>query len=130
MITTNCDPTLGDYLVGPSGNTLYVFTNDSMNTSTCTDACATMWPPLTAASGATITPPMGATGTFSLISRPDGSMQVAYNGMPLYYFSGDTGPGDTKGQGLVGKWFVAPLSGSMPSGGAAGASAGASASPS
>ena len=109
------DPQLGAYLTGANGMTLYVFSADTPNTSTCTGQCATMWPPLTLASGATITGPSGASGTFSLISRPDGTMQAAYNGMPLYYFSGDTAPGQTNGQGVGGKWVVAPLSGAMPS---------------
>jgi predicted lipoprotein with Yx(FWY)xxD motif len=109
------DPTLGAYLTGENGMTLYVFTNDSSGTSTCTGTCASAWPPLTLAAGATITGPSGATGTFSLIARPDGSMQAAYNGMPLYYYSADTAAGQTSGQDFNGKWFVAPLSGSLPS---------------
>ena len=56
-----------------------------------------------------ITPPTGATGTFSLITRPDGTTQVAYDHQPLYYYAGDSAAGDTTGQGLSGKWFVAPL---------------------
>lgn len=46
------------------------------------------------------------------VERPDGNRQVAYNGMPLYYYSKDTGPGDTKGQDIEGfgaEWYlVAP----------------------
>ncbi len=105
---------LGAYLTGPNGLTLYVFANDTSGKSSCTAACAANWPALTAASGATITGPSGATGTFSLITRDDGSMQVAYNGMPLYYFKGDSAPGQTNGQGILGKWFVAPVSGQLP----------------
>ena len=41
------------------------------------------------------------------IKRPDGTTQVTYNGMPLYYFSGDANPGDTNGQGIGGVWFAA-----------------------
>jgi predicted lipoprotein with Yx(FWY)xxD motif len=114
-IASTNDPTLGAYLTGENGMTLYVFTNDPSGTSTCTGTCAATWPPLTLAAGATITGPSGATGTFSLITRPDGSMQAAYNGMPLYYYSGDTAAGQTSGEGFNGKWFVAPLSGSLPS---------------
>jgi hypothetical protein len=31
--------------------------------------------------------------------------------MPLYYYSGDSVAGDTNGEGKLGIWFVAPLSG-------------------
>jgi predicted lipoprotein with Yx(FWY)xxD motif len=107
--------------------TLYVLAKDPADLSTCSLTCATNWPPLAAASGATITGPSGATGTFATITRSDGIVQVTYNSMPLYYFSGDSAAGDTKGQGTNGVWFVAPLSGSKPS---AGASAAAPAAPS
>jgi predicted lipoprotein with Yx(FWY)xxD motif len=115
--TTN-DPTLGAYLTGSGGMTLYVLTLDTPDTSTCTGTCATNWPPLTVASGAQITGPAGATGSFATIDRSDGTVQVTYNHMPLYYYAGDSAAGDTNGQGKNGTWFVAPLSGSVPSGAA------------
>jgi predicted lipoprotein with Yx(FWY)xxD motif len=69
-------------------------------------ALAQAWPPLITTS---TTPPTvsGASGTFTIISRDDGSKQVAYNGMPLYRFANDTAPGDTKGDKLGNVWFVA-----------------------
>ena len=42
-------------------------------------------------------------------------MQVAINGLPLYYYADDTKAGDTTGQGVGGKWFVASPTGAMPS---------------
>ena len=39
-------------------------------------------------------------------SRTDGGTQVTYNGHPLYHFASDSAPGDTKGQGIGGNWFV------------------------
>ncbi len=121
------DATLGSYLTGQGGMTLYVFTTDTPDTSSCSGTCATTWPPLAAADGAMIEGPTGATGTFSTITRSDGIVQVTYNHMPLYYYSGDSAAGDTTGQGKNGVWFVAPLSGSVPS---AGAGAAMSAAPS
>jgi predicted lipoprotein with Yx(FWY)xxD motif len=112
VIGVTNDPTLGAYLTGANGMTLYHLTADKADTSTCTATCATNWPPLTVVAGTMITPPTGATGTFSLITRSDGTTQVAYDHMPLYYYSGDSAAGDTMGQGFNGKWFVAPLSGS------------------
>lgn len=107
------DPALGAYLSGGNGMTLYVLTTDTPDTSTCTGSCATTWPPLSAAAGATISGPTGATLTFATMTRADGTVQVTYNHMPLYYYSGDSVAGDTNGEGKNNTWFVAPLSGSV-----------------
>jgi predicted lipoprotein with Yx(FWY)xxD motif len=32
--------------------------------------------------------------------------QLEYNGHPLYTYSGDTGPGQTNGEGIGGVWHV------------------------
>jgi predicted lipoprotein with Yx(FWY)xxD motif len=105
---------LGDLLVGPEGKTLYLFTPDSANTTTCVDSCAENWPALVVAAGETPTGGEGVSGTLSTFARPDGSLQVAYNGIPLYYFAGDNAAGDTNGQGVGDKWFVVPSSGEVP----------------
>jgi predicted lipoprotein with Yx(FWY)xxD motif len=39
-------------------------------------------------------------------TRTGGAKQVTYGGHPLYYFKGDTAPGQTKGQGVGGVWFL------------------------
>jgi predicted lipoprotein with Yx(FWY)xxD motif len=106
-------PTLGAYLTGQNGMTLYVLNKDTPDTSTCSGACATNWPPLTVAAGATVTGPSGAMSSFGQVARTDGTVQIAYNHMPLYYFAGDSAAGDTNGQGKNGTWFVAPVSGSL-----------------
>ena len=124
-LASTTDPTLGEYLTGQNGMTLYVLTKDTPDTSSCSGTCATTWPPLIAPSGATITGPSSATGTFATITRSDGIVQVTYNHMPLYYFSGDSAAGDTTGQGKNGVWFVAPVSGSVPSGAAGAATSAA-----
>jgi hypothetical protein len=36
----------------------------------------------------------------------DGSLIVTYNRMPLYYWVGDTQPGQTNGQDVNNVWFV------------------------
>ena len=33
-------------MVGPNGMTLYTFDHDALDTSNCSDKCATAWPPL------------------------------------------------------------------------------------
>lgn len=92
-------------LVTPSGKTLYYFTSDSATTSACSGGCAATWPPLMASS-AQMAPIAGLSGALTTISRSGGT-QIAYNGHPLYSYSGDTAPGEDKGEGLFGKWFVA-----------------------
>ena len=102
---------VGSFLADGSGRALYLFASDTASTSSCSGACATLWPPLTAkgsvsASGA-------ASGTdVATITRSDGTKQVTYAGHPLYYFAGDSGAGQTNGQGVnefgAHWWLVAP----------------------
>jgi predicted lipoprotein with Yx(FWY)xxD motif len=80
--------------VTPQGFTLYEFSADGTNTSNCTGACAAIWPPFMAASGAQ------ASGNFTINTRADGSHQWAYKGHPLYTFSGDTQPGQANGENV------------------------------
>lgn len=111
--------TIGAYLTGANGMTLYIFTPDSANTSTCTDACAAKWPPFTVAAADTLKPDAGVTAKLSTFARPDGTLQVALDGAPLYYYAADTKAGETNGQGVSGKWYVASPAGAAasPSGG-------------
>ncbi len=102
---------LGEFLVVGTGMakglTLYTFANDTEGMSTCTGNCATTWPPLLVEEGEP-TASMDVTGSLGVYERmEDGGRQLTYNGMPLYYFSGDSKPGDTNGQGLGNVWFVA-----------------------
>lgn len=98
---------LGPFLVDAGGMTLYTFGNDTEGNSTCTGSCAATWPPLTVAPGTALVAGGGVTGQLATITRDDGALQVTYNGHPLYHYRGDTAPGDTKGQGYAGLWFVA-----------------------
>ena len=106
---------LGAHLVGPDGRTLYIFLADTTpGTSACVDACADVWPPLLVGDGVPVVPGAGIAGSFGTIERPDGSRQVAYEGQPLYFYVGDSGPGDTTGHGVGDVWFVASADGSAP----------------
>jgi predicted lipoprotein with Yx(FWY)xxD motif len=80
--------------------TLYQFDMDvaGSGTSACTGGCIATWPPLTVPSGTTPTAATGITGQWGTLTRPDGKgVQVMYNGRPLYFYSGDTKPGDATG---------------------------------
>lgn len=98
MATTS----LGPVLVGPNGLTLYTKSGDSATTSTCTGGCATAWPPLAVPAGSNATGGTGVTGTFATLTRDDGTLQVTYNGLPLYGWKNDAKAGDTTGQGVNG----------------------------
>ena len=98
----------GDILVGPNGNSLYVFTADAEGVSACTGACLESWPALPADAG--LAPDLDQT-IFGTITRDDGLEQMTVNGKPLYFYASDTGPGDTAGQGLNDSWFVVDPSG-------------------
>src|SRR5690348_2923284 len=77
------DAKLGNIFTDAKGMTLYAWTKDTAGKSTCAGACATTWPPLTATGAVTL--PAGVTGTLATIKRDDGTTQVTYNDMPLYY---------------------------------------------
>jgi predicted lipoprotein with Yx(FWY)xxD motif len=104
MVAPNAQ--FGSILTDSNGMTLYVFTNDQVGNSTCYGNCATVWPPLISADG-NVDVGGQLAGELSVITRADGTMQVAFNGMPLYYYNMDKQPGDTNGQGIAGVWFVA-----------------------
>ena len=85
---------------GATGLTLYIFTKDTKDsgTSACTEGCLATWPALTVEAGETPTGGDGVTGTLGTITREDdGSLQVTYNGLPLYFFKNDAEPGDLNG---------------------------------
>ena len=102
--------TLGSYLTGPSGFTLYTLSSDSTAAPACNGPCLVNWPPLPVAPGGAVTGAAGATGTFGTFVRADGTTQVTYDGHPVYYFAHDTAAGQTNGEGIAalgGVWHVA-----------------------
>jgi predicted lipoprotein with Yx(FWY)xxD motif len=101
---------VGTVLTTSSGLTLYRFTEDKPGTSTCSGACAKIWPPLLASKGAHLSGPHGVKG-LSLMSVGNGHYQVAFHKLPLYRFEGDTKKGQAKGQNVGGVWFAALRSG-------------------
>ena len=104
---------LGTVLVDGRGRTVYLFEKDRGMASSCSGACASIWPPLTSAA-------KGAAGggvtavKLGSIKRADGKTEITYAGHPLYTYAGDTKPGDTQGQGLHqfgAEWYVLAPSG-------------------
>jgi predicted lipoprotein with Yx(FWY)xxD motif len=104
------DSSLGKILVDGKGLSLYLFTPDEAGTPTCYGDCATAWPPLLATGAITVGTGLNASD-FSTATRTDGGDQVKVGSWPLYHFATDAAPGDIKGQGLFGKWYLVSPSG-------------------
>jgi predicted lipoprotein with Yx(FWY)xxD motif len=82
------------------GMTLYTFDKDTKSKSNCNDACLKAWPALVATSDMKLSAPYG------VLTRDDGAKQISIDGKPLYYFAGDTKPGDANGDKSGGVWHV------------------------
>jgi predicted lipoprotein with Yx(FWY)xxD motif len=104
---------LGAILVNGAGMTLYTLSSEAGGVIKCSGGCLNVWPPVTLPAGVSApTLGTGVTGAVGTITRPDGSVQVTYQGLPLYTFSRDKAPGDTNGNGIVafgGTWRAAAL---------------------
>lgn len=95
-------------LTNAQGMTLYYFTPDTSTTSACTGGCASSWPPLLFAASGSPTAAVKLPGSLEVYANANGK-QITYNDHPLYTFSGDSAAGQTNGQGVGGKWFVATI---------------------
>jgi predicted lipoprotein with Yx(FWY)xxD motif len=101
----------GKILTDGDGRALYAFTKDTEGISTCYSSCEENWPPLAAEST-----PKGTgidSGLIKTVSREDGTKQAMVGKWPLYYFAGDGGPGETKGQGVNGIWWLVSPTGKL-----------------
>jgi predicted lipoprotein with Yx(FWY)xxD motif len=103
----------GKILFDSRGRVLYLFARDRGGRSSCSGACAKAWPPFLT-KGA----PRALSGVNAKVlgttSRGNGTLQVTYAKHPLYYFKGDTKPGQIKCQNVSnfgGLWLVVAPSG-------------------
>ena len=133
-VITTAKSSGGTVLATSSGRAVYLWAKDTGDMSNCNGACAGAWPPVTTTGTATAAGSAKASD-IGTITRSDGTKQVTYDGHPLYYFSGDSGPGTASGQGsdaFGAKWWLVAPSGSDVTAGVtsftAGTSAGAPAS--
>jgi len=103
---------LGPILTDQANRTLYAFAKDKDGASNCADSCIATWPALTTSNKIT-----AGTGTetplLTKTTRTEGTTQAAYGDWPLYYYAGDTTPGDINGQGVDGVWFVVTPNGKL-----------------
>ena len=88
-------------LVNSAGMTLYTFDKDVPNSgkSACNGPCIALWPAVPASDTAPAAP-------YSVVTRDDGSKQLAYKGKPLYLYSADTKAGERKGDNFKNVWHV------------------------
>jgi predicted lipoprotein with Yx(FWY)xxD motif len=88
-------------LVDSKGMTVYTFDKDTANSgkSACTGTCAENWPPVQAGDTTPAAP-------YSVVTRDDGSKQLAYKGKPLYTFAKDKKAGDKTGDKVKDVWHV------------------------
>lgn len=93
--------TMNGVLVDSSGKTLYTYDKDQPGKSACVGTCAQNWPPVKATDANPKAP-------YSVITREDGSKQLAHEGKPLYTFVKDKKEGDRLGDGVGGVWHVVP----------------------
>lgn len=107
---------LGTILVTAEGLTLYDFHKDQGGTSACYGACAAAWPPLLTegdpqAQGPAERSMLGTT------KRKDGTVQVTYNGWPLYTYVADQAPGEANGNDIDqfgAEWYALQPNGEEP----------------
>jgi predicted lipoprotein with Yx(FWY)xxD motif len=85
-------------LVNAAGMTVYTFDKDSAGKSACNGPCAEAWP--------VVTPSANVAAPYSVVTRDDGSKQLAYQGKPLYLFKKDVKAGDRNGDNFKDVWHV------------------------
>jgi predicted lipoprotein with Yx(FWY)xxD motif len=98
IAAAHAQPVMRDgILVDAAGRTVYTFDKDAPGKSNCSGGCLGAWPAFMGKEGAS------AKGEFTLIDA-NGGKQWTIKGMPLYYFSGDSKPGERNGEGSGGVW--------------------------
>ncbi len=108
LLGTDATSSVGTYLIASNGMTLYTYAKDIDNTSNCTGLCTKAWPPYTVDNRDVLhNVQSGISGMVDTTVRADGTMQVTYDGQPLYFFSQDKVSGDILGQDVGHVWYVA-----------------------
>jgi predicted lipoprotein with Yx(FWY)xxD motif len=114
-VLTTHPSSFGRILFDGRGFAVYAFTKDGRSRSSCSGACAAVWPPYIVAAA-----PRAAAGVkrslLGTTRRADGRLQVTYRGRPLYYYVGDRSPGQILCQNVAefgGTWLVVRPSGTL-----------------
>jgi len=116
VVGTAMSEEYGTYLADAEGHALYLFTNDVQGTadmpavSNCTGGCLAAWPPLLTMGDPTVDGEAMA-DLLGTIALADGTMQVTYNGWPLYYFAADMEADGPTGHERGDVWYLVQPSG-------------------
>jgi predicted lipoprotein with Yx(FWY)xxD motif len=106
----------GRVLFDGKGRVLYAFTRDRRGgPSRCYGDCARAWPVYFKARRSAAGRGVEAS-LIGTVRRKGGRLQVTYNGRPLYYYVGDTRPGQISCQNVAeygGTWLVASPNGRL-----------------
>ena len=94
------ETSLGTILVDSRGMTLYTYAEDEPGVSNCGSLCRAFWPPALAPADAK------PSGDLTLIGSQADKKQWAYKNHPLYTYGDDKAPGDVRGEGADGEWYV------------------------
>ena len=104
----------GKIVVDSAGFTLYHLMSEPKGSVTCTGGCRQIWPPLLVTGNAK---PLAGPGLVAAkvgtIKRPDGGVQVTYNGYALYLYKADRHAGQANGEGFAHSWYVVTPAGSI-----------------
>ncbi|MDQ6927101.1 MAG: hypothetical protein M3159_00375 [Actinomycetota bacterium] len=118
VVVTKVDPKLGEILADNTGLTLYTLTANTLTANTvaannvavvCDPTCAAVWPPLEVPAGGLLPTGGIGVGVLGVAPGPNSTQLVTSGGLPLYRFSQDKAPADTKGEGVKsfgGTWHV------------------------
>jgi predicted lipoprotein with Yx(FWY)xxD motif len=104
------DDRFGAILATPKKQALYYWTVEKRagGKIRCTGACARLWPPLIVKSRTAVPKRIaGIKGTFGVIRRPSGRLQVTHNGLAVYTYIHE-GPEQVLCNNVDG-WFVVRL---------------------
>jgi predicted lipoprotein with Yx(FWY)xxD motif len=102
---------LGTHVVDGDGRTLYLYTLDGEDESSCTSACLQLWQPVLVDGEPEAGEGVQEDLVGSFEREDDVGTQVTYDGMPLYRFVADDEPGDTNGHELADTWFAVDVDG-------------------
>lgn len=108
---------VGNVVVDGRGRTVYNLTNGGHGNVPCTDesGCTKLWPDLSLPEG--VTAAKAGTGIKASLlgtKKLEGETYPTYNGWLVYEYSGDSGPGQARGEGIKsfgGTWYVLDASG-------------------